>query len=315
MPTNFPTGITSYGVPVLPNASSDIRTGAAFFVGNLSGHNASDGNSGTNANQPFSTLQKAIDSCTATNGDTIYVLPGHAETVTVTSITCNKAGVAIIGLGIGSTRPTFTFSTVDAVITVSAANVAWKNCRFLGNFADIPTAFLTSAAGTTITGCEFRDLASNTNFLCCVTTGSTNNASDYLTFNDNNVSSLPATDGAVISVLGNLNGLEVKSNTVDKSATSDAGHMLTFSSKVITNARIMGNTLVMKALASQSTGTFLTGSSTTSSGIVAYNLVYQIDTSTGLFATTGQKFGYLENYMTGAADASGKIFPAIDDPA
>ncbi len=313
--TNFPNGVSSMGVPMLPSASAGIRTGTAFFVCNASGKNGSDGNSGLKVDQPLSTVQKAIDLSTATNGDTIYVMPGHAETVTVTNLVCNKAGVAIIGLGVGSTRPTFTFSTVDAVITVSAANVLWSNCRFIGNFADIPTAFVTSAVGTTITDCVFKDNAANTNFLCCVTTGTANNASDGLTFNRNKVMSLPTTDGAVISVLGNLTDLEMIGNNVSKDATSDAGHMLTFSSKVILNAVITDNTLTMKALASQSTGTFCTGSSTTSSGIIARNLVYQIDTSTALFATTGQKFGYIENYMSGAADKSGSIFPAVDDPA
>lgn len=91
--------------------------------------------------------------------------------------------------------------------------------------------------------------------------------------------------------------------------------MITAAALVVTDLVCLRNTLVMKALSSQSTGTFITGSSTTSSGIIGGNWVYQIDTSTGLFATTGQKFGYIENYMSGAADKSGSIFPAVDDPA
>jgi hypothetical protein len=78
---------------------------------------------------------------------------------------------------------------------------------------------------------------------------------------------------------------------------------------------MLRNTLTMKALASQSAGTLITGSSTTSSGIIADNYIYQIDTSTGLLATTGQKFGYIQNFMSGAADASGTVFPAADNPA
>ncbi len=312
---NYPTGITSYGVPVLPNASMEIRTGEAYFVCNATNKNGSDGNKGTNAREPFSTVQKAIDSATATNGDTIYVLPGHAETVTATSIAHNKAGVAIIGLGVGTTRPTFTFGAAAATITVSAANAVWKNCRFVANFVDVASAFTTSAAGVTITDSEFRDTSSVLNFLCCVTTGSTNNESDYLTFSRNVVQSLPATDGAVISVLGNLTSLEVNDNVVSKDATNDAGHMATFSSKVILNARMLRNTLTMKALSNQGAGTFITGSSTTSSGIIADNYVYQIDTTTGLFATTGMKFGYIQNFMSGAADASGSVFPAADVPS
>lgn len=307
----FATGpVYSQGAPVLP-----FTTGTVRYVGSTVS-NASDNNPGTDATKPFSTLNAAIAKCTANVGDIVVCLPGHAETVTATSIAPAIAGVRVIGLGIGIDRPTFTFGAAAATITVSGASFGMANCRFVANFADVAAAFTIGAAkNVRIENCEFLDNSLILNFLSCVVTGASNNAADGLSFLNNYVYSLPTTDGAVVSVLGNLLRLQVSGNIVDKAATNDAGHLVTMSSKVCGGARILNNILTMAALASQSAGTLITGSSTTSSGIVGGNWVYQIDTSTGLLATTGQKFGYLENYMTGAADASGSIFPAVDNPA
>src|SRR5260221_337049 len=91
-----------------------VYTGAVLGVrGTVAG---SDGNNG-DFFRPFATLQKASDSCLANNGDVIMVKPGHAETISTAAILAlNKAGVAIIGLGAGSLRPTLTF-------TAAAANI------------------------------------------------------------------------------------------------------------------------------------------------------------------------------------------------
>ena len=69
------------------------------------------------------------------------------------------------------------------------------------------------------------------------------------------------------------------------------------------------------AATSQAVGVFYTGSGTASSGMIARNLVTMLDTTTGLFMTTGSKIATQENYVSGAADASGTLFPAADDPA
>jgi len=107
----------------------------------------SDGNKGT-FNSPFATLAYAISQCTAGRGDIIMVKPGHAETISdATTVAANIAGVAVVGLGAGISRPTFTFSTANTVtIPVSAANVAFVNCRFVANFLSIAAPFTLSTA-------------------------------------------------------------------------------------------------------------------------------------------------------------------------
>jgi len=299
-----------------------VTSGQVFFLNNSSvvapgGIGGSDSNSGTSPQQPFSTFAGANAACTANRGDVVYILPGHAETVSTTSMAATKAGVSFIGLGKGTLRPTFSLNATGSTVTVSANNVSFSNLRFIAiTTANITSAFtLTTAKNCVIDSCEFLDTSAVLNFLCCVTSSATDNDNDYLTFTNNYVYSLPTTDGAVVSMLSNCYGLTISDNFVDKAATADAGHLLTMAAEVMTGIRVQRNVLTMKALSSQATGTLLTGSATTGSGIVSHNIVYQIDTSTGLLATAGTKFGFIENYMSGAADKSGTIFPAADDPA
>lgn len=264
----------------------------------------------------FATVDAAIGACTAGGNDTILVLPGHTETVTATSIAHDVEGVSVIGLGQGDFRPTFTFGAAAATITVSAANGAWKNCRFVANFADVASAFtLTTATGFILEGNDFLDTSAILNFLVCVTTGATDNTADGLKFIKNYVYSLPTTAGAVVSILSNTLRLEVSDNIVDKAATNNAGQLITLSSKIVGGVRIMRNNLTVTGAAGTTVGILFTGSGTSSSGICAYNTVNSLDTTAALLATAGTKISFQENYVSGAVDASGTLFPAADNPA
>lgn len=68
-PTNYPNGISSYGVPVLPGMPP--FTGKAIFVDPATG---SDGNRGDSLGRPFASLYKAHASATAGNNDVIYLV-------------------------------------------------------------------------------------------------------------------------------------------------------------------------------------------------------------------------------------------------
>lgn len=93
-----------------------------------------------------------------TTGDTIYVMPGHAENVsTSTALNINVAGIAIRGLGEDETRPTFTLDTgIGATVTISMPAVSIENIiwDFTG-FDAISTGFTISATDVRIEGCKF----------------------------------------------------------------------------------------------------------------------------------------------------------------
>ena len=140
---------------------SDIEQhpGSIFFVNSATG---TDGAGyGQNPDAPVATLDYAIGLCTASKGDVIYVMPGHAENLTgATSLTMDVAGVSVIGLGKGSLRPTFSLTTATAATwNITAANCMVKNVVIVGNFLNVAAAVTIGASAhyTTLQSVETRD--------------------------------------------------------------------------------------------------------------------------------------------------------------
>ena len=259
------------------------------------------------------TLQGAIDQCVANRGDRIYVAPGHTETVTATNIDINTAGVQIICLGTGLRRPTFTYGAAAATITVSAANCSFKGGHFIANFDNVAAAFtLAAAKDFVLEENTFDDNTAALHFLSIVVTNATDQDAEGLQVLRNRWNGLALAPNAFISILAATDRLIVDGNRVYMDATNDVGHFITLAGKVILEAQISGNRLIVVGVTTAAVGVFLTGSATTSKGIVEHNYVASLDTTGELFATAGTGLSFFENYYTGVADASGKLWPAVD---
>src|SRR3990167_3093337 len=148
MGTNFSKGLSVYGVPILPDLSNKA-TGNVFFVDNGIGDNNA-GTGGTTKERPFASIDYAINQCTANNGDIIYVLPGHTETLNSTgSLIPDVAGVSIVGLGWGADRPIINLSTSgsnETRVGITGASVRISNIIFRAN----STAIGSSSVGLRI---------------------------------------------------------------------------------------------------------------------------------------------------------------------
>jgi len=133
--------------------------GDIWFVDSGSGTDAAG--YGQNPDSPVATLDYAIGLCTASQGDVIYLLPGHAENIaSATGCVFDVAGIKVIGLGFGNLRPTLTLTTATAAtISITAANVWIENVLVVGNFLDIASTFTVAgtADGLTIKDVETRD--------------------------------------------------------------------------------------------------------------------------------------------------------------
>lgn len=142
-------------------------TGARFFV--HSGTGTDEGGAGRSPDKPTATIDYAIALCTASKGDIIFVMPGHAENVTAaTGINCDVIGISIIGLGDGDLVPTVSFTAAAGSVTVSVASVTLKNLKFVANFATGVTTGFTIAAGAdglTLDGLQFADTTTDKEFL------------------------------------------------------------------------------------------------------------------------------------------------------
>jgi len=156
-PGGFSNGVTIRGVPILT-----AHPGNVFWVDSGAG---SDGHKGT-FDRPFGTIDYAVGRCTANNGDIIMVKPGHTETVSAAAgIDLDVAGIAVIGLGTGSDRPTITFDTaITADMDVGAANVTVANLLFVNGIDNLTAPIDVNAAGFTMIDCETRD--NNSSYHC-----------------------------------------------------------------------------------------------------------------------------------------------------
>jgi hypothetical protein len=121
----------------------------------------------------YQSVESALAKCIDDRGDTIIVLPKHAQNIgaATTSSWTFKRGVRIIGIGQGSSIPTFTFTTATSKLNLNAVNVSITGCRFLcaGPSAtgalSVATPFTMSAAGCSFIGNEF-ELGIDADSLC-----------------------------------------------------------------------------------------------------------------------------------------------------
>lgn len=144
--------------------------GSIFYVDSVNG---SSGNDGSEPDQAKATLAQALDLCTPSNGDTIVLCPGHAETIAgAAGVDVDVAGVRIIGLGHGALRPTFTFTAAASTFAVGASSVWIENLLFVANFTNGVTAGVDidgNHSDVTFKDCEWRASASTKEFLKAVT--------------------------------------------------------------------------------------------------------------------------------------------------
>jgi hypothetical protein len=153
-PNGFPQGLTVRGMPL-----TMLHPGKIFWVGNATNQGGGNGNPGTLA-RPFASIDYAVGRCVANRGDIIAVLPGHIETVTAAGgLDLDVAGIAIVGLGAGSLRPTVNFTTaVGADMDVDAANITIMNLLFTGGIDALTGPIDINAADCSLIDIETRDV-------------------------------------------------------------------------------------------------------------------------------------------------------------
>jgi hypothetical protein len=316
-PDGFAFGLTVRGLPLLQQ-----QPGQVLWVGNSSNIpdgcvGGNDGNPGT-FTKPMATLEYAVSQCNANEGDIIMVKPGHAETITTAAIlTLDVAGVAIVGLGAGSNRPTLTFATnTTANIPVTAANVSIQNFLFRFNKADVASVFTATGTATptdfAIENCEFRDLSSILNALTIFTGNATANSCDGFRFCGNRISSLATTAATTaIKLLEATDRVTICDNFGNWAVLNDTPAMLDGSTFAHTNFNF-GRNILNKPNTSSTGGSFIAGTSTAWTGHCYDNYLWQLDNTAGIWIATGTKLAFSNNFspITGAADKSGLINPA-----
>lgn len=308
-PNGFANGVTIRGMPVLNSYPGNI-----YWVDSVTGSNGNDGT----FSRPFASINGAIVAVTAGKGDILMLKPGHVETVSSAAIVnLTKAGMAIVGMGNGSNRPTLTFTTATtANIPITAADVSMTNVLFRINYAAVASVFTATGTATPtdfcLDNCEFRDLSSVLNAVTIVTGNATANSMNGITLVNNKIGGFGTTAATTpVKLSSATDRVTINDNRIVLAILNNTSAVLAHAANVVTNLEMARNK-VFRPSTDSATGAFLiTTTSTTNTGMVADNYVNGADVAGALLVTAGSAYGMMNNLYDGDADASGFVLPPI----
>lgn len=313
-PSNYPNGFR-HGIVIRGLPLTVTHPGEVFWVNNSSvlakgAIGGSDTNPGT-YQKPKSTIAGAISAATASRGDIVMVMPGHAENVSSDGgLALSKAGVAVIGLGNGSLRPTLTLDTAAAAaITVSAANVTLHNFKIVANFADITNAIDVTAKNCTLSYIDFSEAAANMNVLDWVAcTSTSDNNADGLCMDHCVGYGIDAAVNSPLLINADLKDLVFTNNRFNTDHANALAMIQCATGKDLNNCYVAHNHYASLKTA----GDILIDNDTTANdGFVAHNNAIHA-TTTAEVLCDADGVGLFENRGTGVVTASGYVLPAID---
>lgn len=120
----------------------------------------------------YTTIQAGVNAASAGRGDVVAVLPGYDHTLGRAD-SWATAGVQVIGLGNGNSRPIVRYTTATDEVGIAANNVRVSNLRFLAavdscaRALDLDTGFV----GARIDHCRFDFNANGNDFRVMVRAG------------------------------------------------------------------------------------------------------------------------------------------------
>jgi len=117
--TNFPNGLTSFGIPVIGGGIPSSK-GTYYFVDYGAG---SDGNKGTDISRPLKTVAKAYSLAT-TNKDDVIVLMGNSTHTLTEMLTVSKNRVHFVGMDGSFGRSYGQNAKVSLGVTTAATDIA-----------------------------------------------------------------------------------------------------------------------------------------------------------------------------------------------
>ncbi len=267
--------------------------GNAYFVDSVAGLSSNDGTTWAKA---VATINQAVALCTADQGDTIFVAPKHAETIIAASgVLLNKAGISVVGVGIGRQRPIITFTTdVAASFDITSARVSVENLVFI-NGIDAQTAMInTTAADTTIRGCEIQTGDASTQTLL----GILGNVSDRLRIEGNHIHGLvTAGTTSQIQLIGG-DSVVIRDNFI-VGACALTGNIKSLTTATL-NFGIINNTILNQTADGNN---LCINMQSTATGLIARNSLAVID-STGPMPVVAAGAFVAGNYFTGAVSTT-----------
>jgi hypothetical protein len=248
----------------------------------------------------FTTIQAAVNATRASRGDVIYVMPGHTESVTAAAgLVINKAGVSIIGLGRGASRPTITFSgVVGADMDIDAANVTIENIVFALTGVDALAAPIdVNAADFTLRGCRVITASASAQATLAILTDANANR---LTVEDSTfLGTADAGTATVIRIVGG-DGHVIRRNIFQGAYTTTLG-AIENNTTACTNTFVTDNNINNLTASSTKAMVFAAGST----GMISRNAMQILS---GTAPITGSGMSWVgQNYYAAALATAGTL--------
>jgi len=311
-PNGFANGVLIRGIPV-----TTAHPGRVMYVNNTTvlpdlGIAGSDGNPGTYL-KPYKTLSYAISQCTASRGDVIFLMPGHAETISAAAgIALSKAGVCIVGIGTGTLQPTISFTATASTMTVTAANCTVYNVNFAAGIQSVVAGIVLTATNFTLDTCSFTNSGTATfSFVDAISaTTATTNTIAGLTVNNCTYNVTDTTVGHFLNTAGSVDSLTFTNNQLTMGVQNEFPCIFAATGKIFTNLYVSENKLYRNNT-TNTLALFVQSSTTGNTGLIVNNKIRGAVTSAYMpYRASG--CGYANNLYVHTAETSGFLLPTVD---
>lgn len=301
-----PAGVYVHG-RLISGGPSALGRGNTYYV-----DSAVAGSDGTSPATALATLDSAFAKCTANQGDTIIVMPNHAETITgAGGITHDVAGVSVIGLGTYNQRPRFLMDAGTAVTyLISAADANVSGLEFASGHSNVVTCFNVTAVGAHIHNCKFRNNTTNEDFLTCIKATGADASASGLRVTDCDWYTTDTDDAAMITISGSIADLWVWNNHMVTSSATAAQLISVATGKIVTNGDIGWNRVINAMTSGE---LFISNDGTTNTGFIHNNYVGHADV-TGAHdpGWDGGGWRLFNNLSTSVDNLQGLTIPTTD---
>lgn len=265
---------------------------------------AASGGNGASPDGAFTTLAAAL--AVAASGDRVYVAPGHAETLSSASaVTWSQSGITVIGLGVGASRPTFTWSTTDATFVMSGANNVLSNVRCVVSTDEVVSLFTVSGARNVLDRVDFIETTSKQALSFGTVTGADNTIQ-----NCRHVQATAAASAQSWIVLTGADRFQLLGNTflltLADQATSAVARVVT---TACLNVVFANNLIKLTGYTANLVSAFISLNTTT--GLVSSNYI-GADVAANTTINDMPGCYSFQNLCTNAVDKSGILDPVAD---
>lgn len=302
---NFTTGVgynTKFG-PVVMEPGSRV----AAYVRSTGAVSDEDPVVATNL---VTTLADGLARCRSGKNDVVFVLPGHAENVTSTTLANLVPGTRVIGCGRGSNRPNFRWTATTSQFVMNDADVVFMNCIFRCEGAVVVKAFAVTAADCAIIGCDIDFGSTAATNLSTIGLSVEAGAHRFLVANNYIHTIAGATPTTVVAVSGVCDGATIVDNKI-YAATSAAAVGVVHITAAATNLEISRNLFWNKLAAS--TACF-SNTGVASTGVLSdnYGRCETDTTQAAVFSLTANcLLSPFQNFATDKPILSGLLSPVV----